>query len=100
MKVYLEANRYGHYEIWKVDGKEDDREADLYVQTDWDFPSTAMMFGWIPCCGSGRTDGTVDCPDCGRTASKMIGDAADYLDGCAGISEIPDDCADYFPEAE
>ncbi len=84
----------------------------VLVQTDWDCPSVASTFGWStehiqrcaecghvhPSCGyvceecghPGRycthnhTDGTVDCPDCGLTATDFISAAREYLDGANG----------------
>jgi len=47
------------------------------IQTDWDYPSVATLFGWTPC--HKETDGTIDCPICGKTAHEMIADAHDYL---------------------
>jgi hypothetical protein len=62
----------------------EDGSTDL-VQTDWDYPATARDLGWNgkigrEKCGHERTDGTVDCPDCGRTASQFIQAAGEYLD--------------------
>lgn len=55
------------------------------VQSDWDYPATARELGWNGKIGRERcehrgTDGTVNCPDCGRTASDFIQAASDYLD--------------------
>lgn len=47
-------------------------------QTDWDFPGLASTFGWAPCHSS--TDGTIDCPECGKTAGSMIQEAREWLD--------------------
>jgi hypothetical protein len=46
---------------------------------------TASMFGWYHRCKNtglvhGRTDGTVDCPVCGKKASVMIVEASEFLD--------------------
>jgi uncharacterized Zn finger protein (UPF0148 family) len=43
------------------------------------------MFGWYHRCENtglvhGETDGTVDCPVCGKKASVMIVEAQDFLD--------------------
>jgi hypothetical protein len=55
----------------------------LYIQTDWDFPGIAQTFGWTPKkfrkCAHRGTDGTVDCPDCGRSVSDFITEAQAYL---------------------
>jgi hypothetical protein len=53
------------------------------IQSDWDYPATAQNLGWIMRgrkCKHPDTDGTVDCPDCGKTASEFIAAAAKYLD--------------------
>jgi len=69
------------------------------VQTDWDFPATASNLGWsltrvqkrngtvkhlsrrsTKGCNHSGTDGTIDCRDCGVTASSFICAAAEYLD--------------------
>ena len=93
----------------------------LLVQTDWDYPGTAMTFGWSvrnvqkcpkcdevhtgidyhadqfccdgcdaeeeqaadmlhDCCDHDETDGTVDCPKCGCTASQFITAAGEWLE--------------------
>jgi hypothetical protein len=67
-------------------------------QTDWDWPSLARLFGWstnhrhrkstleytdeenTPCVGSDATDGTIDCPTCGKSAGTFIAEAREYLD--------------------
>lgn len=61
-------------------------------QTDWDWPSLASLFGWSTdhsfadkengeaCLGSGFTDGTIDCPQCKKSASSFIQSAREYLD--------------------
>jgi len=76
MTVKLERGDFGTYLIVAEDGR------DIQVQTDWDFPGTASTFGWQPCHNS--TDGTVTCPDCGKTATEMITEAADFLDDNIG----------------
>jgi len=58
-----------------------------FIQSDWDYPSTASLFGFVPCdCGS--TDGTVDCKH--KTATQMISAAYDYL--VDHVGETVDDC--------
>lgn len=47
-----------------------------FVQSDWDYPGLASMFGYVPC-DCGATDGTVDCVH--KTASEMISEAYDWL---------------------
>jgi hypothetical protein len=72
----------------RVVGKSDfntRRNADTVLfQADWDRPALASLYGWIPCCGTRHTDGTVDCPDCGATVGELLADAADYLDNHLG----------------
>lgn len=50
---------------------------DILIQSDWDYPGTASTFGWSPC--HGETDGTIDCPVCGKVAQELIQEAGDYL---------------------
>lgn len=51
------------------------------IQSDWEFPSAAIAFGWSPCfCG--YTDGTVDCNH--KTTIQMIWEAFDFLDQNVG----------------
>ena len=83
MKIRLEDGDFGTYLLVAEDGR------DVLIQTDWDYPGTASSFGWQPCCGSGATDGTVDCPDCGANVSDMIASAYQYLDDHIG-DEIED----------
>ena len=52
------------------------------IQSDYDYPGTASTFGWAPC--HSETDGTVDCPVCGKKASDLIGEAGQYLTGHVG----------------
>jgi hypothetical protein len=59
----------------------DDRA--VLIQTDWDHPGVASRMGWTPC-PCGRTDGTVDCPKCERTASEMIAEAYDFIEAHEG----------------
>ena len=77
--ITLYQSDYGTYEI--VD---DSEEQSILVQTDYSFPSTAMTFGWRPKkfkgCAHRHTDGTIDCPDCGKKVGAFISEAADYLD--------------------
>jgi hypothetical protein len=59
----------------------------VLVQTDWDYPSVASAFGYVPCV-CGETDGTADCAH--FTASEMIQNAQEYLDDHIGaIAEDP-----------
>ena len=60
---------------------DEDTGEDILVQTDWDYPSVASAFGFVPC-DCGETDGTVDCPH--KTAGEMITAAAEWLDDHIG----------------
>jgi hypothetical protein len=74
---------YGGYLVNHPDGCTD------YVQSDWEFPRLAQDMGWSlrqvqssrrrPCLHL-STDGTVDCPDCGVSASEFIAAASEFLD--------------------
>jgi hypothetical protein len=55
-----------------------------YIGTDWEYPAAAAMLGYGlrrrgERCAHHGTDGTVDCPDCGKTAHRFISEAADIL---------------------
>lgn len=62
-----------------------DPEHSRLFQTDWDWPSLARTFGWSIaydgglCCEHDGTDGTIDCPSCGRSAAAFIDSAAEWL---------------------
>lgn len=93
---YIES----HYGAYIVHGRFHGPKGTLY-QTDWDYPSLASEFGWSltrvqkdakgnvrylarrpsrgQYCPHRSTDGTVNCPDCGVTASQFIGAAGEYL---------------------
>jgi hypothetical protein len=86
MKIKLQKANFGCYLLKAENGKE------LLIQTDWDFPSTALSFGYC-CCECGETDGTVDCIH--KTATQMITEARDYLD--EHIGDIIDDVG-YFED--
>ena len=93
-----------HYHCYIVRGGDYGRGEGTLVQTDWDYPFVAQDCGWslrrvqpgkdgarflrrAPNCGKGcehlETDGTIDCPDCGITASEFIAAAGEYLDSIA-----------------
>jgi len=75
--IRLEEGDFGTYLL--VD---EDSGKDLLVQTDWDYPGIASTFGWSH--EHGETDGTIDCPVCGKSASDMIMEAQEYLDDHIG----------------
>ncbi len=59
---------------------------EIFIASDFDFPGIATTFGWPGCpCGSRGTDGTIDCPDCGRTASTLLRRAARWIDDNWGL---------------
>jgi hypothetical protein len=76
--ITLEEGGFGwDYMIVHDDGR------DLFVQSDWEYPATAMTFGWSPCRWCRRTcrgasDGTIDCAR--RCAGAHINDAQAWLD--------------------
>lgn len=85
----------------------DDESKSILIQTDWDFPGTAQTFGWSlrqvqaprrkrkNKCRHNGTDGTVDCKECGLTATDFISAAYDWLMSHDGaIAEDPG----YFSE--
>lgn len=75
-------------------------EESILFQTDWDFPALARNLGWSgkverERCQHRGTDGTVDCPDCGLTASQFIQAASDWLYArCGQVFRKP--VEDYF----
>lgn len=75
----------GNYLVRRVNPKGEtdvDEARTILVQSDWDFPGLARMFGWVACpCGA--TDGTVDCDH--RTASEMIQEAQQVIDANLGL---------------
>lgn len=67
-------------------------EQTILIQNDFDCPSVASVFGWSirdvqvmqaryygVSCDHNKTDGTVDCPDCGLTADTFIKAAIAWL---------------------
>ena len=94
--MFIESH-YGAYIIhhhrtdWRGCNSPDCERSEL-IQTDWDYPATAQSLGWglkrvqLPGhkrrnqCDHRSTDGTVDCRDCGITATEFITAAANYLD--------------------
>jgi hypothetical protein len=67
---------------WRFKLVREDRRA-LLIQTDWDYPKVASLFGWIPC-PCGHTDGTIRCEH--RTPRQMIVEAYDFLKERIGAS--------------
>jgi hypothetical protein len=75
MRIALHEGDCGTFLLVAQSGRE------ILVQTDWDFPGLASIFGWSPC-SCGATDGTIDCDH--RTAGEMIADAREFLRAHAG----------------
>lgn len=75
-----------------------DPESDetVLVDIDYDYTGLASRLGWAPCHGS--TDGTIDCPECGKTADDLISEAYDHL--MENEHEEAEGLLDYFPEHE
>lgn len=64
----------------------------ILVQSDWELPGIAIMFGGIlgelvdNGCQHLGTDGTVKCSHCGADVGDFISASMRYLDGCDGQS--------------
>jgi hypothetical protein len=92
-----------HYGGYLIYGRGYGRDGTL-VQTDWEYPATAQLFGWSLVrvqrrhdrilifdrnpprghrCDHRSTDGTVDCPECGVRATDFIQAAGRFLDSIA-----------------
>lgn len=69
--ITLEAGDFGwDFILRSSDGRT------LLIQTDYDYPGTAISFGWVPC-KCGMTDGTINCGH--KYASEMIVNAGNFL---------------------
>lgn len=86
---------FGSYELLPANKrvarklKRETGEETILFQTDWDFPGLARTLGWNGKVGRERcrhssTDGTVDCAECGKTASEFIQAATQWLDDHCG----------------
>jgi len=75
MKITLHDGDFWTFRVVSENGE------DRLIQSDWDFPSAAIAFGWIPCTCR-RTDGTIDCEH--RKTSEMIWEAFEYLESQIG----------------
>lgn len=68
--------------------------ASILIHVDYDCPGVAETFGWDirtvqhpgGRCDHSATDGTVDCPACGITASQFIAEAGDWLAAHDGVT--------------
>jgi len=70
-------------------------EESALFQTDWEFPGLAQSLGWNGKIGREKcdhrgTDGTVDCPECGKTAIQFIMEAEEWLDARVGKVFVKD----------
>jgi len=77
----------GHPDKCQCHGICEEPTCSQLIQTDWDYPSVASTFGFVPCDECSKTDGTIDCQH--KTASEMIAAAADWL--CESIGETAED---------
>lgn len=85
MKITIRKRNWGTYLLIASNGE------DLLIQTDADKLGTASTFGWVPCCGSGATDGSINCQDCGAKTIDMISSACAYLDDASDETAKVDD---------
>lgn len=88
-----------HHGAYLITGRGWGGERGTLVQTDYDYPATAVALGfdlrrvqrrfgitatlsrvYEHGCDHSGTDGTIDCRDCGVKASAFIGAAAEHLD--------------------
>lgn len=77
--ITLESGSFGwDYLLVSDDGRS------IPVVSDWEYPGIASTFGWEPC--HRVTDGTIDCPVCGQSASDLLASAQTYLDDHVGES--------------
>lgn len=75
MKITLREGDFGSFLLVGHNGRS------ILVQSDWNFPKLASVFGWSPChCGT--TDGTIDCEH--RSVQEMISEAHNFLRAHAG----------------
>jgi len=79
--ITLESGSFG----WDFIIRNNETDETILVQTDWDYPGIAQSFDlWSP--PSGATDGTIDCPETGKTASEMIAEARKALSNGEGTT--------------
>jgi len=95
MLVTLLQGDFGTYELLpgnakiRKELKESQGEETILFQTDWDYPGLARSLGWNgkisrEQCQHRSTDGTIDCGECGKTASEFIQAAVKWLDRHCG----------------
>jgi len=82
-KYFIEVGDFGwDYKLVAVKGN----KTIQYIQTDWDYPGLASLFGWTPCCHA--TDGTIACEH--KTVSEHLSDASSFLDKHEGEVKLLD----------
>lgn len=96
MRVFLMTSDHGlGYEVGPCNKRiarelESTTQAETVLfQLDWDRPGLARSLGWdmrSRKCDHRGTDGTVTCPDCGRTADEFIAAATEWLDAHDGCT--------------
>lgn len=93
MRLLLDSESYGGYTLTPCNRRDAAKlekltgEESVYFQADWDFPALANNLGWNMSsrkCRHDSTDGTVDCKECGKTASEFIAEATEWLDSHSG----------------
>lgn len=76
----MSRNVKRHYSDYIVNGQ--------LIQCDYDYPGVVRQLGYGLVrrgekCRHKSTDGTVNCPDCGKTASQFIYESSQILDRLA-----------------
>jgi hypothetical protein len=99
--IRLEHGTAGTYvirEVFRTNGEYPryvDGERRYLPPSDWYYPGLAMTFGYSSSddggCRHDRTDGTVDCPDCGYTVGDFIDDSRRFLDQCVEAGTVAED---------
>ena len=82
-KIRLEEGQFG----WDFYIINTETSENILIQTDWEYPGVASLFGWIPCRKCRNTDGTIDCNH--KKAHSMIESARNFLDNHIG-DEVED----------
>ena len=88
MRVELRNYANGFTILWTETKRNQRRNRRFTCQTDWDYPFFANILGLdFPRCRCGSSDGTVDCKNCGFTASEMISSASEALSKRIGFGQ-------------
>lgn len=78
-KITFKSAPFGCYLVCLVDGG-----TDMLVQSDFDLPGLASVFGWFPTDENGYrlydTDGTIPSKRSQKSVSEFINDARQFLD--------------------